>query len=525
MKSVWIRTFGIFGLIFVFFGAVAAIFFRDTFLAPAAYVEIALGLIAIGVYGFFFFKEAAESLWKRRDLLYGVLGGLLGLFILIGLNVVAQSQLGERKFDLTVNRLHSLSEASIQVAKDAKNEIQVLSFVSDPRSRTLIKNLIDRYRYHNPAIEFSIVDPDRDPTALERYEAQLEQVVFFNRSSEKAVKLDRNQISEQEFTTALRRALVGESKQIYFLQGNAEPDLDDDQSQSGLFIARLLLEREGYQVRALDLSLTGQVPEDADLVIGWGAKNPTPESSSRILEAFVEDGGKLVLGIDPVIAPSRDRIMAHGYGGLLRRYGLETESAIILQIVNFQGQSLRSGTVIGMDYSEHPIVESMNGNMTQFSIAQPVRALKDFAKSSDWQREVLVSSGPQSGTETNIADLLRQSAAMGGNTALNGPHPIAQISERSLELGGGALVVFGDADFALNNLIQSQFNRDLFLNTVGYLVGRPESISIRPKAWKTSTLDLSVDQKKGIYFASLFIIPQLIILFGLAIWSFRRQHL
>ena len=43
------------------------------------------------------------------------------------------------------------------------------------------------------------------------------------------------------------------------------------------------------------------------------------------------------------------------------------------------------------------------------------------------------------------------------------------------------LVVFGNAGFANNQFIGQYFNRDLLLNTVSWLVGEEELISIRPR--------------------------------------------
>ncbi|PIR22396.1 MAG: hypothetical protein COV44_08280 [Deltaproteobacteria bacterium CG11_big_fil_rev_8_21_14_0_20_45_16] len=523
MTGTWTRLLGTLGIILLFFGGIAAIFFHDTFLAPAAYIEIALGLLSLGIYLFKFFGEATKNIWRKRDSIVGGFGALIILLILIGVNVIANSKLGEKKLDLTTNKLHSLTDDSVKIVKELKEPVEILSFVIDPRAKALLRNLVEKYTYQSSQIKFKALDPDTDPTLLEKYSAQVDEIVFLNPKTEKTVKVAKSQISEQEFTTAIRRCLSAPTKAIYFLQGLGEPDLEDDKSQSGLFIAKLLLEREGFQVRPLQLATALKIPDDAGVIVEWGAKNPAPEAVVKLLENYLKKGGKLVMGLDPMIANSKDRLVPSSYTGLLGRYGLELGQSILVQVLNFQSKSVRTATVIGMTYSDQAIVKDLGGNLTQFSVAQPVLQSKNF-KDSKVRRETLVSTGEQTNTESNIAELLKQTPDSKPKSGLNGPHPIAQIAETNSPEGNSSLVVFGDADFALNGLIQSQFNRDLFLNIFGYLLGTPEAVSLRPKQWRNSTLEITVDQKKGVYFASIFVLPQLIILFGLAIWSLRRSR-
>jgi hypothetical protein len=56
------------------------------------------------------------------------------------------------------------------------------------------------------------------------------------------------------------------------------------------------------------------------------------------------------------------------------------------------------------------------------------------------------------------------------------------------------LVVFGDSDFASNQGIEAYRNRDLFVNSVNWLLGDVEAISVRPPKSRASRLTLSSEQ-------------------------------
>ena len=85
------------------------------------------------------------------------------------------------------------------------------------------------------------------------------------------------------------------------------------------------------------------------------------------------------------------------------------------------------------------------------------------------------------------------------------------------------LVVFGDSDFATNQMLGAYRNRDLFVNSVNWLLGDVEAISVRPPRSRASRLTLSSEQFSQIRALSLFVLPQLIAVAGVWAWWSRRR--
>ena len=85
------------------------------------------------------------------------------------------------------------------------------------------------------------------------------------------------------------------------------------------------------------------------------------------------------------------------------------------------------------------------------------------------------------------------------------------------------LVVFGDSDFAANEYVDSYLNRDLFVNTVNWLMGDVEAISIRPNLSRASSFQLSQEEFFTIRSLSLFVFPELIAALGVFAWWSRRN--
>lgn len=84
------------------------------------------------------------------------------------------------------------------------------------------------------------------------------------------------------------------------------------------------------------------------------------------------------------------------------------------------------------------------------------------------------------------------------------------------------IVVFGDSDFANNQLLSMQGNADLFLNAAAWAVDEGTQISIRPKERGYRPITLSVNEGQWIKMLSMVFIPGLPVLVGLIVWWRRR---
>jgi hypothetical protein len=69
------------------------------------------------------------------------------------------------------------------------------------------------------------------------------------------------------------------------------------------------------------------------------------------------------------------------------------------------------------------------------------------------------------------------------------------------------MVVFGDTEFADNQNINTFFNRDFYINSLDWLAGEENSISIRPRSLRASRFRLTVDQFGVVFALSVLLLP------------------
>jgi ABC-type uncharacterized transport system involved in gliding motility auxiliary subunit len=84
------------------------------------------------------------------------------------------------------------------------------------------------------------------------------------------------------------------------------------------------------------------------------------------------------------------------------------------------------------------------------------------------------------------------------------------------------VVVFGDSDFAGNGVASFAGNRDLFMNTIGWLSQQENLISIRPKEAEDRRLTMTASQQNIIVLSTLFGIPAIVLITG--VWSWWRRR-
>lgn len=526
MKN-YARYFGVFGLIFFIFGSMAAVLTTGAGRTVGVAQALA-GLAGMITFLFYFLGETASKISEKKEALFGLAGALFLLLFLIGANVIAHSKWGEKKFDLTTNKIHSLSPESRKILKDLKSPIRIYAFFSPgKREISLIQSLVEKYTYESSKISLTLVDPDKEPGLTKQLDSGPEEIVIRNEETKKQLKLTN--LSEESLTIALRRVMSDKTKTAYFLQGHGEGELEGEKP-NGLYVAKVLLENEGFTVKPLPLGATGEIPADAQVIAAWGAQRPLSKAETDQLERYLLKGGTVIVGQDPLLSATKDKLVSSGLEPLLALGGLEFKPAILLekQLHLLRGQVINAKLPITR-FGDHSIVGALGAQaVMEVSIAQPVAQLQGF-KNDTVTRTVLLSSSEDSWAESDIGSFfVTQKPSLQNDQ--QGPVSLAQVAEIKIDekisdrlSPSGKLIVFGDADFATNVLIQGGFNRDVFLNSFNYSTGEDLALSIRPKTWTSSTLELSPSIRSIVEFSSWAVIPQIIFIIAAMVWISRRR--
>ena len=86
------------------------------------------------------------------------------------------------------------------------------------------------------------------------------------------------------------------------------------------------------------------------------------------------------------------------------------------------------------------------------------------------------------------------------------------------------LVVVGDSDFSTNQYINFLFNGPMVLNMVHWLSGENYLTAIPPRSYAPTMVQLTPKDKQLVFIASVFLVPQIILMIGIGAILRRRGN-
>jgi ABC-type uncharacterized transport system involved in gliding motility auxiliary subunit len=451
---------------------------------------------------------------RKRFLIYGTNAFIFTLIILgifIILNYLAFKH--DSRFDVTEGRLYSLSNQTIKVVKNLDKDIEVLAFFKEVGvDRRGFQDLIKGYTRETGKIKVRFVDPDKEPGIAKKYEVnEYGTVVLLSGNQNVKVKL-ADPISggivdnaEEEVTNAIIKLSKDIKKTVYFLTGHGERDIQDDAKPEGFGRSKHALQGESYGVKELVLFTESSIPKENSMLVVAGPKKPLVEEEIEIIKEYLDDGGKAVFMIEP--RSGEDLI------SLLKNYGFDIENDII---IDPSSKLVGGGDIapIVAEYPPHDITSDF-----KFATLFPYSRSVDVIKRDGVKTAVVAKTSQYSWGEKNFT-IFDQGTAQHDPDDKPGPLGIAAVGEVGEKT---KIAVFGNVDFVSNRFFDFSGNSDFFLNTISWLAGDKNLISIRSQVAKEGKLTLTENQLRVIFSVTVVILPAILLFSGISVWWKRRN--
>ena len=487
-------------------------------------------------------KNNIISLLKTRFVhkaFFGILSLIIILAILVGLYIISINF--PIRFDLTQNKSYTVSQQTMDVISriDSPLSIVVLRSPStDPTSADWRSDLLlDQYQRLSKHITVEYINPIEKPSAKSKYQMTQVGEIIFSYGQSKQVRVYRKDLTtqskvtseplfvgEEKFTQAIYTLLEQESYVVYFTVGHGERQLQD-RGGEGLSYVKTYLENENYKVRDLNIILEN-IPTDASLIVIASPVETFSDFEIEKLNNYVKTGGKLLVLYDSFMDRSN---FNSNLDVFLSDWGFKTKNDYIIDPVS----SVVIPVNVVPQYTAHPITQTLKeGNV--FACLVVARSILSGESKYSGSFENIITTSPQGyGKEEATFDLSR--ARFHPRTDIAGPVPLAIAGTYDIEGRDvpARIVVFGDATFALNAYINPEQgqsvdvafagNKDLFMNTVAYLLEARQKITIRPKEGSIKNLTLTTTQTNFIRYVAQIGLPCLFGILGILIWFLRRR--
>jgi len=484
------------------------------------------GLVCILAYMLSQWREFA-NMFTRRQARYGTLTGvsvLVVLGILVAINYIGKRQ--NKRWDMTAAQQFSLSDQSRNILSKLDSPLKMTAFVQDTEFQPY-QDRLKEYQYGSKQVSTELIDPDKKPTIAQQNGVQQYGTIVLNYKG-RTEKVTSN--TEQDLTNGIIKVVTGQQKKVYFTQGHGEKDTTAT-DRDGYSVIAGALGGDNYTADKLVLLQQGSVPADASVVIVAGPKIDFLPAEVEALKTFLGKNGKLLLALDP--PEKADGAALTNLIALAHDWGIDVGNDVV---VDLSGMGRLLGTdasiPIAANYPSHPITDRFNV-FTAYPMARSASPVSGGVNGHTAQ--TFVESSPKSFAETDLKAVLSTGKVAqdpkdkGGPISLaaavsfaSPPDPAAKPEDANAPKPETRVVVFGDSDFAGNSAIGIQGNRDLFLNTVGWLSQQENLISIRAKEASDRRLTLTATQQTNIIWISMLGIPAIV--FGMGIYSWRRRR-
>ncbi len=513
---------GIAGLVFLAFGLIEhwmtrlpqqGLFTMGWF----ALLHGSAGLVCI----LWYFASGSGSLTeflRRRSTRYGtnaVVYSIIFVVVVTMLNFIGTRY--SKRWDLSAASVNSLTDATKQVLDKLDGEVQILAFVG-PQDKAFVREVSEIYASYSTKVKWQIVDPQVSPEL-----AQKELIATI--PTLKIKQADRSttvaKIDEESITNGIHKVVTTKQKKIYFVQGHGEPDLAQKESPSGMGLFVDTLINQNYEVKGLFATDAGPIPDDAAVVVlTTGDRSHFPAELTKVKE-FARKGGSVLI----LLEPQRDPELA----GLAGELGAKVGNDVILdqQVRLFEGVTLGMDAIVAQ-YGDHPSVKAMT-ERTLFSVTRSVAAPEK--PPAGVTVAPLAMTSETSWAETDVDRVFNKGEAeMKSGEDIAGPVSIAVAgTDKATVLGGTddksfKFAVFGDTSFLTNQYLRQLYNDALGQSVIGWLAGDEELISIAPRVVRASRAFLGEAQARSVFYLSVLVLPELILLAGIAVW-WRRSSL
>ncbi len=462
---------------------------------------------------------------------------LLALAIAVALNVIGARI--DKRWDLTESKRYTLSQQSVDIVKGLNQEIAVIAFFQtgspeDGNFRELMANYAD----NTTLLKIQYHDPYADPMVAEKEKITSPSGTVIFRTGKSEQRVD-SKFDEESVTNALVNVVAERQHPVCAVTGHDERGAEDESTAGGLASAVTKLEGQNYKVS--DISLLEKQPtlEMCEVIVLASPRTDLLPAELDRLAAYVAAGGKLIVTLDPMESPNTAADM--------ERYGVTVSNDVAIE--GDPNRQMGDGSFVALDESSwapHAITEKLKG-LAVMRLARSVETgppvdgltVTNLAHTSDlgWAESNLDvqpiernegvdrvgTIGVAAVIEVTDPANLRTTTAVAPAADGTLAPPVVTAEPQPARAAGGKVVIFGDGDFLSNGLFLQGINQDVFLNTIAWMAGEKDQLSIRSNEAGKGKLTVTPVGGLLAFVVSMLLMPGITIIGAVGTWLARRR--
>ncbi|MDD3411797.1 MAG: GldG family protein [Eubacteriales bacterium] len=460
---------------------------------------------------------------------YAVLVSVIVTLVVVAVNVFAsQLPTTATKFDTTAQQLYTFSEQTNELVSGLTQDVKLYLIAQSGGEDATTVETLNRYKALSDRITVQTVDPVVSPKFTASYtSATVEDgsVIVVSDLRSKVVSYsdiyqydyssyyyngsyDVSFAGESELTSAIDYVTSDDLPVLYQLQGHGETALSGD-----LLTA---VQKDNLTVQELSLLSMEAVPDDADCLLIYAPTADLGSEEAAKVISYLEKGGRLLL-----ITDYSDTEMPNLLS-VMNSYGVTTSGGVVVE--GDMNRCLRGYThyllpTIDAHDITSPLAES--NLYVLMPIAHGITQLDSYRSTLSISSLLTTSASSYSKFNAYQATSLNKAS---GDT--DGPFDLGVAISETVESGETRVVWFSTSQFLTDDVNQmvGGANQDLFLNSLGWMCERENSISIRAKSLSQDYL--TVPSGDATLWSALIavVLPLAVLAIGIVVCVRRRKQ-
>ena len=427
-------------------------------------------------------------------------------------------------FDVTADKLYSLSDETKKVAENISEDITIYVLANEKDADTTLMETLENYEGLNSHIKVSYVDPAVNPRFYQNYtDTDISQGSLIVESSKRSKVIDYDNIyeyqvdytsyssyasgydGEGQITSALSYVTSDEMPKVYITEGHGELSFDSS------FTAAV--EKENIDYETINLMNYDEIPEDASCVIINAPTSDLSADDTEKMLSYMEKGGDVFL----VSTYTGEELV--NFGRLLDFYGVSVTKGLIIEAdkSNYYTDPFYLLPSIGYDDVTESIYSSGSYVFAPYAQGLSVDGREDV------EVTVLLSSSEKSYVRDNIES---SNSYEKQEEDQDGPFDIGLKCVKTTEEAESSAFIYSSESLFTQSAdeIVSGTNMRLFTASLSTFAAHEGSVSIPVKSLEITYLTIPQGTILLLALLTAVIIPSVFIVGGFIIWFRRRKR-
>lgn len=457
---------------------------------------------------------------KFRSGAYATVLSVIVMVIVLIVNLIVTKM--NIQFDLSQNKMYSLSDETKQYVEGLKDNITIYYMVQSGSETEIFDKIAKKYDNLSDKITLEHKDPVVYPNFAKDYvteEISNNSFLIVNNTTGKAKYVEGSDLLVQEFnyqtyqsettgidvegklTSAILNVTTDQLPTVYVTEGHGEAELGKSFHST--------LDKMNIQVETLKTATMDRIPEDCKLLFINSPEKDFTEAETKLIKDYLAAGNKAVITLD------YNGTTLANFATILDYYGIKMTSGIVLEGDSNMHEANYPNYLIP-DIESHSITNKVSdGGIPVYMPISSGLTISDAMRSSLTVTPLLTtSSAAYAKTNLESSTLEKEKGDK------NGPFYLGLLATDTYNDSTTNLVVYS-SEYTFAEDTVSYGNASLLIGTVGYLMDDSSIVSIPTKSLAEARIYPSQFQSITWGLVTVIIIPVVIFVAG-ALICLRR---